>query len=239
MRLLDLTLPDAAANVALDEALLEAADAADEPGEVLRLWEPAAPLVVLGRSSHVAAEVHVDACRARNIPIVRRTSGGLSIVSGPGCLMYAVVLSYELRPHVRGIDDGHREVLRTLLAALRPFAPALTRDGSSDLVLDGRKVSGNSMRSKRRHFLYHGTLLYDFPLDLIGTCLAEPPRSPEYRAGRPHDGFVTNLPVAGTNMRRAIANAWQANEPLVDWPRELTQRLTEEKFSREDWTFRH
>jgi len=87
MQFLDLTLAEAAANIALDEALLEAAESAPEPREVLRLWEPAAPLVVVGRSSHVAAEVHVENCRERGIPVIRRTSGGLSIVGGKGCLM--------------------------------------------------------------------------------------------------------------------------------------------------------
>ena len=55
MRLLDLTLPTAAENVALDEALLDAAEAASEQGseepEVLRLWEPTQFFVVVGRSS--------------------------------------------------------------------------------------------------------------------------------------------------------------------------------------------
>jgi lipoate-protein ligase A len=239
MQFLDLTLREPAANIALDEALLEAAEASAEPREVLRLWEPAAPLVVVGRSSHVAAEVHLDACRALGIPIVRRTSGGLSIVSGPGCLMYALVLSFELRPNVRGIDDAHREVLATVIGALRPFAAGVSRAGSSDLVVDGRKVSGNSMRAKRRYFLYHGTLLYDFQISRIAECLAEPPRAPDYRAGRPHAGFVGNLPASGAELRAALSRAWQAKTPMIDWPRELAEQLTRDKFSRDEWNFRH
>ena len=48
MKLLDLTLDSPAENLALDEALLEQAEA-DGPQEVLRLWEPESPLVVMGR----------------------------------------------------------------------------------------------------------------------------------------------------------------------------------------------
>ena len=51
MLLLDLTLPTAAENVVLDEALLEEAEARPGASELLRLWEPATPTVVLGRSS--------------------------------------------------------------------------------------------------------------------------------------------------------------------------------------------
>jgi lipoate-protein ligase A len=238
MQFLDLTLAEAAANIALDEALLEAAESAPEPREVLRLWEPAAPLVVVGRSSHVAAEVHVENCRERGIPVIRRTSGGLSIVGGKGCLMYAVVLSYELRPALRSIDEAHREVLSTTIRALRPLVPELARRGTSDLVIGGRKVSGNSLRCKRRHLLYHGTLLYSFPLELIGDLLAEPPRAPDYRAGRPPAGFVAHLPASGIDLRAALATTWQAEEPMLEWPRALTEELTREKYSREEWNWR-
>ncbi len=184
MRFLNLTLDEAAANIALDDALLETAELAHPPLEILRLWEPRAPIVVVGRSSAVEREVRLEACRASHAPVVRRSSGGLSVVAGPGCLMYALVLSYELRPALRQLDIAHQQILGTLVAALRPLAPEIAIRGTSDLELGGRKVSGNSVRCKRRCLLYHGTLLYDFPLPLIGRLLQEPPRSPDYRAGR-------------------------------------------------------
>lgn len=239
MQLLDLTLPDPAANLALDEALLEHAEDATEPREVLRLWEPAEPLVVLGRSSRAHEEVHLATCRQLGVPVLRRTSGGLSIVTGPGCLMYAVVLSYELRPQLRLIDHAHREVLGTMVRALESLGLGVTRRGTSDLVLGTQKVSGNSLRCRRRNLLYHGTLLYDFPLDLIGKCLADPPRAPEYRAGRPHGAFVANLPAAVSDLRRAIAAAWQAQQPVADWPQELVAQLRRDKYCSDDWNLRH
>ena len=45
------------------------------------------------------------------------------------------------------------------------------------------------------HLLYHGTVLYDFNLELIDECLTMPPRVPDYRASRDHRDFVTNLPL--------------------------------------------
>jgi N-acetylneuraminate synthase len=62
-------------------------------------------LVVIGRSSKAEEEVRLDYCRAHEIPVQRRASGGAAIVSGPGCLMYAVVLSYQLRPALRSLDE--------------------------------------------------------------------------------------------------------------------------------------
>lgn len=235
---MDLTLASAAANLALDEALLEQAEASGRPQECLRLWEPADPLVVIGRSSLVEQEVDEAACGQRNVPIFRRTSGGAAIVAAPGCLMYAVVLSLELRPQLRSIDEAHRFVLGKLVEGIRPLAPEVERRGTSDLAIGGRKFSGNSLRVKREHLLYHGTLLYDFPLELIAACLRTPPRQPEYRAGRAHLDFVANLPVDPAALRRAMIAAWAADEPLVDWPRRLTERLVAEKYSQREWNYR-
>jgi lipoate-protein ligase A len=239
MQYLDLTLPTPEENVALDEALLETAEAGAEPSEVLRLWEPQEMVVVVGRSSQVPVEVDVAACRADGVTILRRTSGGLSIVAGPGCLMYSLVLSYERRPHLRSLDTAHRFVLNTLIGGLERFSTDIACQGTSDLALRNRKFSGNSVRCKRNHLLYHGTLLYDFPLAVISRYLAQPPRAPDYRQGRSHDAFVTNLPADAASLRAALKSAWQAGVSSDDWPRAQVAELVAEKYSRPDWNFRH
>ena len=235
MRYLDLTLPSGAENLALDEALLEEAESAGGAAETLRIWEPDRPMVVVGRSSTVAAEVHVDACRELEIPIYRRVSGGAAILTGPGCLMYAVVLSFQERPGLRAVDRAHQFVLSTLTAALEPLEPAVRCRGISDLAVGDLKVSGNSIRSRRDHLLYHGTLLYDFPLELVERCLAMPPRRPDYRHDRLHGKFVTNLPAEAAAIRRALVDVWDVTGPRVDWPEELTARLVAEKYGRTEW----
>ena len=83
MRYLDLTLPTPAENLALDEALLEEAESAARPTETLRIWEPSEPMVVVGRSSQAGVEVRLDRCCELGIPVLRRTSGGAAIVTGP------------------------------------------------------------------------------------------------------------------------------------------------------------
>jgi lipoate---protein ligase len=237
MHLLDLTCGTPEENLALDESLLEAAEEADQPREILRIWESPQPVVVVGRSSQVALEVNLPVCRGRRIPVLRRSSGGAAIVAAPGCLMYAVTLSYELRPELRSLDAAHRFVLEMTLAALRPIAPGAMRQGTSDLTLGGCKFSGNSVRCKRRNFLYHGTLLYDFPLPLIEQCLTMPPRQPAYRGGRAHRAFVTNLPVTAAVLRAALVEAWSAHEIEPDWPRQRVQELVASRYGQRDWNF--
>jgi lipoate-protein ligase A len=239
MRLLDLTLPTPAENLALDEALLDEAQRARVPTETLRLWEPSSVMVVVGRSSKIAAEVRADACRRRGIPILRRTSGGAAVVTGPGCLMYGLLLSLQQRPALRAVDAAHRLVLGTIARALGRWTPGVQCRGTSDLALgpEARKFSGNSIRVKRGHLLYHGTLLYDFPLELVEECLAMPPREPDYRNGRPHQGFLTNLPLGRAAIRQALVAAWDARTPQTDWPRQRTAQLTAERYLRAEWNY--
>jgi lipoate-protein ligase A len=238
MDLVDLTMPTPAENLALDEALLDEAEAGDEPRECLRLWESPQPIVVVGRNSQVATEVREDNCLRREIPILRRTSGGCAVVAGPGCLMYAVVLCYEHRPSLHMLDEAHRFVLGTLANALRPLVGAVAHRGTCDLALGDRKFSGNSLRCRRRALLYHGTLLYDFPLALIGDCLAMPPRLPDYRGTRAHAAFVTNLPAGAQALRAALVSAWQARPTTRPWPEQRVKELVAERYSRAEWNLR-
>src|SRR5262245_40949097 len=96
MTCLELTLPTAAENLACDEALL---DLCEDHGadEILRFWEPRNYFVVLGYGNKAAAEVDLEACAAEKIPVLRRCSGGGTVLQGPGCLNYALILR---------IDDG-------------------------------------------------------------------------------------------------------------------------------------
>jgi len=235
MRYLDLTLPGAAENLALDEALLEEAESDDSAAETLRLWEPARPMVVLGRSSKIEDEVDLDACRELEIAVLRRVSGGAAVLAGPGCLMYALVLSCRLRPGLRSAGRAHQFVLGAIAAALRPLLPEVVCRGISDMAIGQQKFSGNSLRLKRDHLLYHGTLLYDFPLELIGHCLKAPPRQPEYRSGRSHREFLANLPVPRASICHTLMTAWEAHHLCDDWPQQQTARLVAEKYRQPKW----
>ena len=208
IRLVENNLVDPAQNVAVDTQMLDEAEAAGQAQESLRLWECTKPVVVVGRATKVEQEVFADRCQVYDIPIVERTSGGATIVAGPGCLMYSVILSYELRPPLRLIDQAHEFVLGKTCDALRKLDPRVAISGTSDLTLDGVKFSGNSLRCRRSHLLYHGTILYDFQLDWITGLLRMPPRQPDYREHRSHADFVTNFPASKDEICGVLRDAW-------------------------------
>lgn len=201
LRWLDLTLPDPAANLLFDEELL----GAGEP--VLRVWEASSECVVLGRSGIAEREVRGEACEAAGVPILRRCSGGGTVVLGPGCLNYAVVLPFEWDPAWSDVPHSVRWVMRRMRDALA--IPGLQLEGQSDLTLHGRKVSGNAQRRVRHAFLHHGTLLYGFNASRAEELLAPlPRREPDYRQGRAHTEFLTNLPIDAAELKARLLKAW-------------------------------
>lgn len=235
MILLDRSLPSPAENLALDEALLRQLDdelIAGRPGtESLRLWEMPNPCLVLGATSRWREEVHEEASRAADLPILRRDSGGAAVVLGPGCLCFSLVLSLDRRPAWQDIRRSYEDIGETHARALD-----LETAGPSDLAIAETKVSGNAQRRLRRSLLHHGTLLYDFDLTLIERVLRPPPRQPEYRRERPHREFLRLLPQDGATLRRALAQAWRAKPRPLALP--VLDKLIEERYDNPTWTYR-
>ena len=233
MTYLDVTLPTAAANLALDEALL--LEAENQGGEVLRTWEWTTPVVVLGAAGKLAEDVDEDACRRDGVPILRRSSGGGTVLLGKGCLCFSLVLAYDSAPELMHVASSYRYLLDLIAKALAARIPGIEPAGTSDLALDGRKFSGNSQQRKRHHLLHHGTVLYDFDLDLVGRYLHLPSKQPDYRRQRQHGDFLVNLPIKVEDLRQCLRDIWQIKVTTSEWPEDMVQKLVDEKYSRVEW----
>ena len=235
---LDLTFPTPEENLACDEALLEEAEASGNPG-VLRFWESERHFVVLGYANRAEDEVDLEACRARGVPVLRRCSGGGTVLQGPGCLNYALVLPVDAAPALAVISGANRFILERHRDAISTATGLpITLEGHTDLALGGRKFSGNAQRRKRTHLLFHGGFLLDFELPLLAALLRTPPRQPDYRLGRAHADFLTRLETTRDIIRAALRRAWGASEPAAAPPFKAIGRLVAEKYSCAEWVFR-
>ena len=235
MLFIDLTLPTVAANLALEDALLEMAERGEWQDEFLRVWEVREDFAVIGRGSKFEQEVNVAACADAGIPVFRRISGGAAIVAGRGCLLYAVMLSLKKRPELAMVDVTHEYVMQQMVAALKPLVPQLTYAGTCDLVIDDRKVSGNSLRVRREWLLYHGTLLLDMDLQKIDRYLNHPPREPDYRKQRKHTEFVANLGCTPEDAARRLKEQWRAEKGSERLPLAMTEELVQQKYLQDSW----
>jgi lipoate-protein ligase A len=233
MHLLDLTLPTLAENLALDEALLLDAEAGGP--ELLRLWRWPHYAVVLGAGGRIADDVDEAACQADGVPILRRASGGGTVLLGAGCLIFSLILRFDRDPALSDLHASYRFILGRILTGLAPFALELAFQGSSDLTLGERKFSGNAQQRKRTHLLHHGTLLYAFDAEPAQRYLKAPPRQPEYRRQRSHADFLMNLPIGAETLEQVLREIWQADETLSDLPLAMVKKLVEEKYERSDW----
>ena len=169
--------------------------------ERLLVWESARPAVIVPRQGDPAAWVHVAACAARGIPLLRRESGGGAVVVGPGCLNVALVLSLDARPWLADVGCSYDWLLGRTAGVLAVDGLAVR---ASDLALRGRKFAGHAQRRVRGALLHHGVLLYDFALGLVDALLPEPPRRPAWRGARTHREFLTNAPLARAEIVRRL-----------------------------------
>ena len=222
---LDRTLPSIEANLALDEALLIATEERGA-GPVLRVWESPALAVVLGASSRLHEDVEVDLCRAEGVAVARRSSGGGTVLIGPGALNVTVVLPADAAPGLTAVDTSQAFVLERMAGALRQAGPLVRVQGSGDLTLADRKFAGSAQRRLRHHFFVHVSVLYEFPIAPIARYMRLPRRQPAYRAGRSHEDFLTNLPLSRSVLLDCVRAAWFPSDPAP--AREVLDDLVDE-----------
>src|SRR5262249_55740314 len=160
-------------------------------------------------------------------------SGGGTVLIGPGCLCFSLVLSYDRELGLNEIPVSNWYVLGHTLSALRNLTAASIA-GTSDLAVEGVKFSGNAQQRKRRHFLHHGTLLYGFDPSLMAKYLLPPERQPDYRRNRTHAQFVMNLPADADTLKQLLVAEWQPGGEYAPVPLEAVRELVAQKYSRDE-----
>lgn len=200
---------------------------------------PDPPLqVVLGCGTPVEPDVILTACTADQVPVVRRKGGGGAVVLGPGVLVVTGCF-----PPVAGrfpeswLDSLTALLAEKLAASLRPTRPESGPGLPLDFVMRGkgdlcifrpgvneiRKVLGSSLYLARDVVLYQGSLLVSADLSLLPRYLGPPSLQPEYRQGRSHLDFVTNLPEGWRLDVETLATALNREAPALGHPAHLPQ----------------
>lgn len=234
----DFTFDSPEANVAADEALLDWCDSNGGAG-CLRFWEPAQYFVVVGYANRVAVEVNVAACREKQVPILRRCTGGGTVLQGPGCLNYSLVLPIDSTGPLRSIATTNQFVMGRNRAALAGLlGQAVEHLGHTDLALAGRKFSGNAQRRKQRFLLFHGSFLLRLDLSRVEEFLRPPSRQPEYRAGRSHREFLVNVDLPAMALKRALAGVWEASGQTAGPPPDRTRELVHSRYGQAEWNLK-
>lgn len=208
-----------AQNVHFDDVLFQLA-VKHGAGEYLRFWESPTYGVVLGRIGKVEDDVDLSATTKDSIPVIHRASGGGTVVQGPGCLNYCLILSKQKYPVLNDLRQSYQWISEKVLGALKQQGIEAVFCPISDLALvsNQKKFSGNAQRRTKDYVLHHGTILYQFDLNMIFKYLKMPKDMPEYRNARDHKDFVTNIYIIVPAFQQALAEAFgapQVAQPLT------------------------
>ena len=136
-------------------------------GEAFFVWR-VEPTVIFGRNQVLENEVNLEYCREHGVDIVRRKSGGGCVYSDLGNIMVSYV---SRRGDVSEVFDRY---MTALTEALRALGVPAEKSGRNDILVEGRKVSGNAFHQLPDRSIVHGTLLYSTDLEALTEAIRPP-----------------------------------------------------------------
>lgn len=136
-------------------------------GEAFFVWR-VAPTVIIGRNQVLENEVNLPYCSEHGVQLVRRKSGGGCVYSDKGNIMISYISE---RGDVAAVFDRYMSALAALLCDLG--LPAV-KSARNDVLVDGRKVSGNAFQQLPGKSIVHGTLLYSTCLEALTESIRPP-----------------------------------------------------------------
>ncbi len=175
-RLLDTGVLTGAENMALDDAILECRAQGRTPN-TLRFLQFNPATVLVGYHQSVKQEVRVEYCRRNGVDINRRITGGGTILFTPTCLgweIYADKSAPGIRELRWDLDRLARKVCQGAVAGIRRLGVEAEFRPKNDIEVGGRKISGTGGTERGDAFMYQGTLLIDFDVDLMLKTLRIP-----------------------------------------------------------------
>jgi lipoate-protein ligase A len=185
------------------------------------VFAPRTTAVVLGKSNDPEGEVRLDHVRADGVALLRRPSGGHTVLLTPRTAVAAIAEGG------RPLLDPARHFGRFCAILIRALERLGVRDlalkGTSDLAVGDRKIVGSSIYLSSRYAFFHAVVNLSEDPGLIARYLRMPPREPDYRRGRSHAEFVTSLAaeghdIAAGGLERAVGDELRRLFPAIRNP---------------------
>ena len=182
MKLLILKTTDPYRNLAIEEYLFLHSD-----DDVFMLWQNE-PTVVIGKNQNAYAEIDFDFVRKNGVHIARRITGGGAVYHDLGNVNYSFISTQRGK---EGLDFAY--FTAPMIEALSALGVQAELSGRNDLLVDGKKFSGNAQHASGDRVLHHGTLLFDSDLEALSSALHVDEEKLRARAIRSVRSRVTNL----------------------------------------------
>lgn len=169
----------------LEEALLRA-----DRGNWCLLNTGSSPAIVMGISGQPEKLLNQWRMATHPLPLIRRFSGGGTVVVDPHTLFVTWIMNSEDLPSVSCYPEPILRWTEQLYAPL--FCGLAFQCQGQDYTIQGRKFGGNAQYLCHRRWLHHSSLLWDYEDELMDYLLI-PERQPTYRNQRSHGDFLCRL----------------------------------------------
>ncbi len=138
------------------------------------LWMARPATVNLGYFQSAETEVDLAEAKRLGLSITRRPSGGGAVLFDDKQLYYSIVAGIDSGVLPMGARACFLKAAEGLAGALREFGLKGEFKGKNDVLVNGKKISGNAQTSRWGAKVQHGTLLLDFDIDTAARVLKIP-----------------------------------------------------------------
>ena len=208
---------------------------------VLLLWQNG-PSVIIGRYQNTIEEINEDFIDENNINVVRRNTGGGAVYHDYGNLNYSFIVPSEEKK----ID--FETFTKPVIDALKEMGIEAALAGRNDLVVEGKKFSGNAQYTYNGRLLHHGTLLFDADLSTLDKALKMKKGKIESKSIKSVRSKVTNLKpyfnedVDVNRFKEKLLEHFYKAENLKEYKvtaedRKNIEALADEKYRTWKWTY--
>ena len=234
-------ITDPQINLAIEEYVLRTMDINEDSFLLFYINEPS---IIIGKNQNTIEEIDTDFVEENGIKIVRRLSGGGAVYHDLGNLNYSFITK----------DDG--ESFRNFKKFTEPVVDALAKMGvkaeligRNDLLVEGRKISGNAQFATQGRMFSHGTLMFDTEIDTVVSALKVRKDKIESKGIKSIRSRVANIsefleePMTIEQFRQEILNSIFEGEENIkyrvltdeDW--ENIHALSRERYANWDWNY--
>jgi lipoate-protein ligase A len=148
-------------NLAVEEYLLKSRD-----DEIFMLWQNAASIIV-GKHQNTLSEINVDYVNKKGIQVIRRITGGGAVFHDVGNFNFSFIKNRDTNDKI--ID--FKKYVQPIVTALQHLGIDAQFEGRNDIVITGKKISGNAMTFHNNRVLMHGTLLFSTVISDLSKAL--------------------------------------------------------------------
>lgn len=149
-------------NLALEEVLTTDETINDE---ILLLWQNSSS-VIIGKNQNTIEEINNEFVKQYSINVVRRLSGGGAVYHDFGNLNFTFIFNKNDN-NVR----NYQLFTQPIINVLQKLGVKAEFSGKNDILVDGKKISGNAQYVYKNRVMHHGTILFDADLEMLPKVL--------------------------------------------------------------------